>query len=411
MLTKIARALLSRLAPRTYREGDPRPGGQVVFWYDAKWYPGEGRCLERGRMYIDLPPPWEWPQPQIGGSTPYAVVVLIFVGTRLVVSEYPKRPGCFVLPGGKVETGEAPWAAALRETKEETGRDALIEAEPFFVGESHNGKPMWAYRGVLNGTVPEEWAGPEGRVRLSSIDEVRRHYHPGFLPAFDRVMGAVWPDVLQKVTQERDEIAATLADVAKAKVAAEEALAAAEQVQCDLARERAGAGVSSFSSKNEARGYVCERCGKPCEIEVVREMPRPRSRCCHMPARPAEDPGSKAPEVGRTEPWPGSQEEPEEDTITRVKREVGMAPPDWRAAAMACNLALVELLGSGSTECGLELHGVAEAIQRKDPAAKAQAAVARRLARESGGEFSPGLWRHLEALCRALGLPEARSDA
>jgi 8-oxo-dGTP pyrophosphatase MutT (NUDIX family) len=241
-------------------------------------------------MYIDLPPPWEWPQPQIGGSTPYAVVVLIFVGTRLVVSEYPKRPGCFVLPGGKVETGEAPWAAALRETKEETGRDALIEAEPFFVGESHNGKPMWASRGVLNGTVPEEWAGPEGRVRLSSIDEVRRHYHPGFLPAFDRVMGAVWPDVLQKVTQERDEIAATLADVAKAKVAAEEALAAAEQVQCDLARERAGAGVSSFSSKNEARGYVCERCGKPCEIEVVREMPRPRSRCCHMPARPAPEP-------------------------------------------------------------------------------------------------------------------------
>lgn len=35
--------------------------------------------------------------------------------------------------------------------------------------------------------------------------------------------------------------------------------------------------------------YVCAQCGKPCEIEIVGYWPRPHSRCCHMPARPAEE--------------------------------------------------------------------------------------------------------------------------
>lgn len=52
--------------------------------------------------------------------------------------------------------------------------------------------------------------------------------------------------------REATEIAATLADVAKAKVAAEEALAAAEQVQCDLARERDALRVELVGWQKEA---------------------------------------------------------------------------------------------------------------------------------------------------------------
>lgn len=101
----------------------------------------------------------------------------------------------------------------------------------------------------------------------------------------------------------------------------------------------------------------------------------------------------------------------------RVKREIGMAPPDWRAAALACNLALVELLGGGDAECRARLHDLAETIQNKDLAAREQAREIRRLAKEDGLFWiSPiadapkltSLGQHLEALCRALGLPEAR---
>lgn len=47
----------------------------------------------------------------------------IVVGPRGVVLLEHKRLGFWLQPGGHVDPGEAPWAAALREAREETGLD------------------------------------------------------------------------------------------------------------------------------------------------------------------------------------------------------------------------------------------------------------------------------------------------
>lgn len=64
-------ALLARLTPRTYREGDPRPDGHVPWWHTRwGWTMARSTQLNPGDIYIDPPPPSEWPQPWTGGSGP-----------------------------------------------------------------------------------------------------------------------------------------------------------------------------------------------------------------------------------------------------------------------------------------------------------------------------------------------------
>lgn len=122
---------------------------------------------------------------------PYAVVIVGEVGGRLVMAEYPKAPGAFVLPGGKVEHGEEPRAAAMREWAEETGYfAATLDQRPFFKGEAHNGKLLWAYRANVWGSPADEWDGPEGRCRLVPIEQAAQGYHQPFVGAFGRVMAA-----------------------------------------------------------------------------------------------------------------------------------------------------------------------------------------------------------------------------
>ena len=48
----------------------------------------------------------------------------IVVGPRGVLLLKHKRLGIWLQPGGHIDEGETPWAAALRETREETGLDA-----------------------------------------------------------------------------------------------------------------------------------------------------------------------------------------------------------------------------------------------------------------------------------------------
>ena len=45
----------------------------------------------------------------------------IVIGSRGTVLHWHKRLGGWMQPGGHVDAGETPWAAALRETREETG--------------------------------------------------------------------------------------------------------------------------------------------------------------------------------------------------------------------------------------------------------------------------------------------------
>lgn len=50
----------------------------------------------------------------------------LVIGPRGVILLKHKRLGFWLQPGGHVDLGEAPWAAALRETREETGLDVAF---------------------------------------------------------------------------------------------------------------------------------------------------------------------------------------------------------------------------------------------------------------------------------------------
>jgi len=137
-------ALLSRLTPRTYRAGAPKPQ-RPIWWEEDTWT--AANWLDPGDIYLDLPPPDAWPQPWTGSS-------------------------------GPLDQEQQGWADALQKVTQE--RDDLTRA--------------------LHAAVVR--LGKEHGALERERDEARR---------------------------EATEIAATLADVAKAKVAAEDAYCEAQE--------------------------------------------------------------------------------------------------------------------------------------------------------------------------------------
>jgi len=116
-----------------------------------------------------------------------------------------KDDGAWFVPKGELEAGEEPFAAALREFREELGSDAP-SGEPLALGfvKNKSGKMIhaWALEGELDvqsvksNTFSLEWPPRSGQLRefpevdrasFFSLDEAARKIHAAELPFLERL--------------------------------------------------------------------------------------------------------------------------------------------------------------------------------------------------------------------------------
>lgn len=113
-----------------------------------------------------------------------------------------KDAGAWMIPKGKVEAGEAPAEAALREFAEETGTRLKAVPFPLAVVRQAGGKMVEAFAvegdldpdGVMSNEFEMEWPPRSGRMepfpeveqaRWMSLAEARRFMLPSQLPLLD----------------------------------------------------------------------------------------------------------------------------------------------------------------------------------------------------------------------------------
>lgn len=124
-------------------------------------------------------------------TPPFAVVVVLLRGSRVLLCQGKPKARTWCLPGGKVEPEDlTPEDAVLREFEEECGERewSLALYEPFFMGSTHDGKPLWAYLGRISPKIPDSWDGPEGRCEFVELAAAPQLYRPDWLQTFCRVM-------------------------------------------------------------------------------------------------------------------------------------------------------------------------------------------------------------------------------
>ena len=87
------------------------------------------------------------------------------------------RPPIWNLPGGSVEEGEAPWDAAVRETREEVGIDVEVERLTGVYDRSPDGDPVLVF--VCRVVAGEPMTSPEAvRVGWFAPDDLPAEINP-----------------------------------------------------------------------------------------------------------------------------------------------------------------------------------------------------------------------------------------
>ena len=116
-------------------------------------------------------------------------------GRILVVRPTYMGPG-WMLPGGRVERGETPHAAAARETREETGLEVVVER--LLLVDAHQSRDVsFIFAGRAVGGDLEPQLGEIVEVGWLARDEIART-SPGLLRLLDVIEGDAEPIVYRR---------------------------------------------------------------------------------------------------------------------------------------------------------------------------------------------------------------------
>lgn len=127
-----------------------------------------------------------------------SVCIIIFDKEKKQVLLIKRRDiPVWVLPGGGLEEGEEPEAAALREAEEETGLKLKIERKvAFYTPANRLTRPTHFYECVVLGGSPQ--IGAETRaIQFFPLDQLPRTLVPFYRTWIDDAL-LFWPEVLKK---------------------------------------------------------------------------------------------------------------------------------------------------------------------------------------------------------------------
>lgn len=96
---------------------------------------------------------------------------IIFDDNERILLSHRRDIDMWNLPGGRVETGEMPWEAVIRETREETGLDVTIERLVGVYGKAEKDELVFAFlcRSAGGGLTPTDEADEH---RYFSVDQI-----------------------------------------------------------------------------------------------------------------------------------------------------------------------------------------------------------------------------------------------
>ena len=98
---------------------------------------------------------------------------IIFDSEGRVLLSHRRDMDLWNLPGGRVESGELPTEAVIRETREETGLDVSVERLVGVYGKKDVDDLVFAFRCSVTGGVlgPTEEAGKQAFFRIEALPE------------------------------------------------------------------------------------------------------------------------------------------------------------------------------------------------------------------------------------------------